>query len=78
VAAVVVAAVAAAGLAAGIVGRTARVVTAVGSLALVGVAARVGHTGGQLVYRYGAASAYTTGAGSSQAASTRTAEPSHD
>jgi uncharacterized membrane protein len=78
VAAVVVAAVAAAGLAAGIVGCTARVVTAVGSLALVGVAARVGHTGGQLVYRYGAASAYTTGAGSSQAASTRTAEPSHD
>ena len=48
------------GLAAGIPGRAARVVTAIGSLVLVGLAARVGHGGGQLVYRYGAASAYTS------------------
>lgn len=50
--------VAAAGLIGGIVGRAARVVTAVGSVALVVAAARVGHSGGELVYRYGAASAY--------------------
>jgi uncharacterized membrane protein len=48
------------GLLAGIPGRTARVLTGIGSLAVVGLVARVGHSGGQLVYKYGAASAYTT------------------
>ena len=56
----VLAVVAAAGLLGGIAGKSARIVTAVGSLVLVAGAARVGHTGGQLVYRYGAASAYTS------------------
>jgi hypothetical protein len=51
---------AAVGLAPGIAGRTARGVTAAGSLVLVAGAALVGHTGGQLVYRYGAAQAYAT------------------
>jgi predicted membrane protein DUF2231 len=51
--------VAAAGLLGGVVGKTARVVTAVGAVALVVGATRVGHSGGQLVYRYGAAGAYT-------------------
>jgi hypothetical protein len=51
----------AAGLASGIIGRSARVVATLGALALVVVAARVGHSGGELVYRYGAASAYTSG-----------------
>jgi len=52
--------VALAGLIGGIPGRAARVLTGVGSLAVVGLVARVGHSGGQLVYKYGAASAYTT------------------
>jgi len=33
----------------------------VGALALVGAGYQVGHTGGKLVYQYGAASAYTDG-----------------
>lgn len=53
--------VAAVGLVGGLAGRVARVVTALGSVALVVGAARVGHSGGQLVYRYGAASAYASG-----------------
>ena len=48
------------GLSAGIPGRAARVITGVGAVALVVFVARVGHTGGQLVYRYGAASAYAS------------------
>ena len=62
--------IAAAGLLGGITGRIARFSTLAGSLALVVVVARVGHTGGQLVYRYGAASAYT-GAGASAGDSIR-------
>ena len=53
--------VAVAGLVGGRIGRAARVVTAAGAVALVVGAALVGHSGGQLVYRYGAASAYATG-----------------
>ena len=49
-----------AGLAPGIAGKAARGATVLGSLVLVVGAARVGHSGGQLVYRYGAASAYAT------------------
>ena len=41
-------------------GTVARGVAAVGSLVLLGSGWQVGHSGGQLVYRYGAASAYTT------------------
>ena len=44
----------------GTIGRAARLVTAVGALALVGAGAQVGHSGGSLVYRDGAASVYTT------------------
>ncbi|HWJ13567.1 MAG TPA: DUF2231 domain-containing protein [Gemmatimonadaceae bacterium] len=55
-----VAVIALAGLAGGLPGKAARIVTAAGALALVGLAARVGHSGGQLVYRHGAASAYTS------------------
>jgi len=51
--------VALAGLVGGIAGRAARVATGIGSLVVVGLVARVGHSGGQLVYKYGAASAYT-------------------
>jgi uncharacterized membrane protein len=50
--------IAAAGLFRGPVGTIARVGATVGAVALVAGAAYVGHTGGQLVYKYGAASAY--------------------
>ncbi len=40
------------------VGRAARIVTAVGALGLVAAGVQVGHSGGTLVYRHGAASAY--------------------
>ena len=46
------------GLARGTVGRAARLVTAVGAVGLVVAGAQVGHSGGTLVYRHGAASAY--------------------
>ncbi len=45
------------------VGSTARAVTAAGTLAVLGFGYNVGHTGGQLVYRDGAASAYSTPGG---------------
>jgi uncharacterized membrane protein len=48
----------AAGLAPGMAGRAARAASVAASLVLVVGAARVGHSGGQLVYRYGAAAAY--------------------
>jgi len=67
----VVALLAAVGLFGGVVGKIARPATAIGSLALVLGAVRVGHSGGQLVYRYGAASAYTPGVSAS--AGTRSA-----
>ena len=47
------------GLVGGMPGKAARAITGVGSLVLIGLVARVGHSGGQLVYKYGAASAYT-------------------
>ena len=49
----------AAGLTRGRLGSIARGLATAGAVALVAMGARVGHTGGQLVYRYGAASAYT-------------------
>jgi uncharacterized membrane protein len=52
--------VAAAGLARGTVGRAARLVTAVGAVGMVAAGVQVGHSGGTLVYREGAANAYTS------------------
>ena len=49
----------AAGLARGNIGRAARLVSAAGALGLVVAGVQVGHSGGTLVYREGAASAYT-------------------
>jgi uncharacterized membrane protein len=54
----VLAAVAAVGLVKGRTGRIARIATAVGGVILIADVARVGHSGGELVYRYGAANAY--------------------
>ena len=46
------------------VGSTARAVSAAGTLAILGFGYNMGHTGGELVFRDGAASAYTAnGAG---------------
>ncbi len=53
--------IAAVGLASGKIGAIARVAGVVGAVALVGAGYQVGHSGGALVYQYGAASAYTTG-----------------
>jgi uncharacterized membrane protein len=50
--------VAAVGLAPSTLGRAARIVTAGGALGLVAAGALAGHSGGTLVYRDGAASAY--------------------
>jgi uncharacterized membrane protein len=52
-------AVCAAGLLRGAPGRVARVGATVGAVGLAALGARVGHSGGNLVYRDGAASAYT-------------------
>jgi uncharacterized membrane protein len=49
----------AAGLLRGRAGGAARMLGGVGAAALVAVAVYVGHSGGQLVYQYGAGSAYT-------------------
>lgn len=46
------------GLAGGVVGRAARIVSTAGALAMVVPTVQVGHTGGLLVYRHGAASTY--------------------
>ena len=46
------------GLRSGRLGRAARIAGLAGSLALVGAGWKVGHSGGALVYEYGAAAAY--------------------
>lgn len=56
------------GLVGGRVGGLARVVGTAGAAALVVAAASVGHSGGELVYKYGAASAYTNAPASSRTA----------
>ena len=54
--------VAAVGLVPRTVGEAARILTAVGAVGLLAAGVQVGHSGGELVYRHGAASAYTDGA----------------
>ncbi|HET6579316.1 MAG TPA: transglutaminaseTgpA domain-containing protein [Gemmatimonadales bacterium] len=66
-----------AGLLGGRAGRSARLVTVVGAVGLAAAGTQVGHTGGKLVYQYGAASAYTQAeAGSGDAA--RRSQEGHD
>jgi uncharacterized membrane protein len=55
--------VAAVGLAPRTVGEAARLLTAVAALGLLAAGVQVGHSGGELVYRHGAASAYIDGGG---------------
>ena len=59
--------VSAAGLLRGASGRAARYVTLAGAFGLLVAGLQVGHTGGQLVYAHGAASAYANPAGSGDA-----------
>ncbi len=68
--------VAGAGLIPGALGRSARVIGTAGAFGLVTAAASVGHSGGELVYRYGAASAYTSGAPSIAGAASTASEAS--
>lgn len=51
-------AVAAVGMAPGVAGRAARIVATLGAVAVLGAGYRVGASGGELVYRHGAASVY--------------------
>ena len=62
--------VSAAGFIRGMLGRTARWGTTVGAVLLAVMGVRVGHSGGELVYRHGAASAYTTASINSESAGT--------
>lgn len=59
----VVLGVATVGLVGGKLGAAARYAATAGTLALIVAGYNVGHSGGNLVYEYGAASAYTTNAG---------------
>jgi len=59
--------VSATGLVRGVVGRAGRITATVGAVALVVAAAQVGHSGGELVYRHGAASAYVPNQGGASA-----------
>jgi hypothetical protein len=68
-----------AGMVKGRAGGVARYASLAVAVALVGGAAYVGHTGGQLVYKHGAASAYAIpGAPSNMAAIDARAVNSHD
>ena len=56
------------GLLPGLAGKSARVLGALGTFALVGGGVWAGHSGGQLVYQHGAASAYAGSATQSEGA----------
>lgn len=71
----VVTLVAVAGLARGDIGRAARLVTAAGTVGIVAAGIQVGHSGGMLVYRHGAASAYTDPAAQGQRTEGRADRP---
>lgn len=64
------------GLAGGRVGQVGRWAATVGTVAILGAGWNVGHTGGMLVYRDGAASAYATGSGGGGTAGERGGETS--
>lgn len=55
------------GLASGRAGQVGRVVAVVATMALIPAGIRVGHSGGELVYRYGAARAYSEPSGAVRA-----------
>ncbi len=67
--------VAGAGLAGGVVGRSARLVSTVGAVGLVIAGVQVGASGGDMVYKHGAASVYATPAAAGAAAGERGGAP---
>lgn len=68
-----------AGFAPGATGRAARGLAVVGAIGLVAIGVQAGHTGGQLVYRHGAASAYApVPRGAPDAAADRARARDHD
>lgn len=67
-----------AGLAGGRIGQAARVATAVGTLGILGAGWNVGHSGGMLVYRDGAASAYAGPASPNTPSSGERGEEGHE
>ena len=77
---VIVLALTGAGLMGGPAGGIARLASALGATGLVAAGALVGHSGGELVYRHGAAAAYATQAtdGSDATTVTRAAERERD
>lgn len=74
IASLITLAVLAVGLAPGMAGAVARMGGAVASVALLAFGVYAGHTGGQLVYRHGAATAYARPADGPAAANPRPAE----
>jgi len=56
------------GLVGGVVGRSARLVSTVGAVALVAAGVQVGTSGGEMVYKHGAASVYAGAPGAGAAA----------
>jgi uncharacterized membrane protein len=70
--------VAAAGLAGGTLGRAARLVSTAGAFGLAAAGVQVGHGGGQLVYRHGAAGAYADAAGAPQPGEAARAAGEHE
>lgn len=67
------------GLARGTAGKVGRVAGAIGTVALVALGVNVGRSGGDLVYRHGAAQAYVTTPGAPGAGGeAREADRSHD
>lgn len=67
-----------AGLAGGVVGRAARLVSAAGAIGLVIAGVQVGDSGGKLVYQHGAASAYVARTGATQTADAQASEAGGD
>ena len=61
------------GLRGGRVGQTARLLGTAGTVVLLGAGWRVGHSGGALVYRHGAAAAYTDASGAAGVGEARAA-----
>ena len=64
------------GLAPGVTGRAARVVATLGAVGVLGAGYTVGRSGGELVYRHGAASVYTSQTGATETIGTKGA-PEH-
>lgn len=66
------------GLVPGVTGRAARIVATLGAVGVLGAGYTVGRSGGDLVYRHGAASVYTSPTGAGETAGTMPAPDHHE